>query len=75
MQTPWFFEFKAEIERDAKELLAARESRLPEAWSYDEAVARTRTFYIERITGYATCQSITEAECDELLALIKGLWG
>ncbi|MBF0168815.1 MAG: hypothetical protein HQL45_14405 [Alphaproteobacteria bacterium] len=75
MQTPWFYEFKAEIERDARELLAARESRLPQAWSYDEAVVRTRIFYIERITGYATCLSITEAERDELLALITRLWG
>lgn len=73
-KTPWFHEFKAEIERDARELLAARDARPPERWSYDEACARTRNFYVERITGYATCLSITEAERDELLVLIGGLW-
>lgn len=73
-KTPWFHEFKAEIERDARELLAARDARPPGSWSYKEAAVRTRDFYLERITGYATCLSITEAERDELLALIERLW-
>ncbi len=71
---PWFHEFKAEIERDARELLAARETRPPERWSYDAAVTSTRLFYVERITGYATCLSITKPERDELLGLIERLW-
>ncbi len=72
-KTPWFQEFKAEIERDARELQAARTERPPERWSYEKAVASTRQFYLDRITGYATCLSITEAERDELLKLLETL--
>jgi hypothetical protein len=76
MKTPWYHEFKAEIERDARELLSAKEQRAGVSpWSYEEAVAKTRLFYLERITGYATCLSITIAERDELLALMGKLWG
>jgi hypothetical protein len=74
-KTPWFHEFKAEIERDARELLAARDARPPGSWFYDEAAAHTRAFYVERISGYATCLSITIPERDELLGLIEELWG
>ncbi|TAN53509.1 MAG: hypothetical protein EPN26_06925 [Rhodospirillales bacterium] len=70
-KTPWYHEFKAEIERDARELRAARAERPPERWSYEKAVARTRQFYLDRITGYATCLSITETERDELLKLLE----
>lgn len=74
-RTPWFLEFKAEIERDARELLAAKTQRAGASpWSYDQAAASTRQYYLERITGYATCLSITLPERDELLALIAGLW-
>jgi hypothetical protein len=57
-------------------LLAAREHRAGVSpWSYDEAVAKTKAFYLERITGYATCLSITMPERDELLGLMEKLWG
>lgn len=74
-KTPWFREFKAEIERDARLLREQRDERAGKSpWSYEEASAKTKLFYVERITGYATCLSITIPERDELLRLIEGFW-
>lgn len=69
----WVEEFRAEIASDHRALLHAREVRRGATWSFEGAVTATRRFYRERITGYATCGSVTEAEAAELLGLVDRL--
>lgn len=69
----WVAEFRAEIASDRCALLEARDRRRGTSWSFLDAVALTRRFYVERITGYAACGSITEAELAELLDLVERL--
>ena len=69
----WVEEFRAELAADHHALLDARLQRQDTVWSFDRALAATRRFYVERITGYATCGSVTAAEAAELLGLVEGL--
>jgi hypothetical protein len=69
----WIEEFRNEIAADRKALADARAQRAGGPWSYEGAVARTRRFYQERITGFHVCNSITDGERDELLALVAAL--
>lgn len=69
----WIAEFSAEIHADARALADCRTQRAGTSWSYDTALARTRAFYVERISGFATCGSVSEAEKQELLRLVEGM--
>ncbi|MBF0246721.1 MAG: hypothetical protein HQL36_01405 [Alphaproteobacteria bacterium] len=70
----WYQEFRAEVVSDHRQLLACREERARRGdWSFDHARMRTQEFYRERITGYRRTESITQAECDELLELVEKL--
>ncbi|MBI2236797.1 MAG: hypothetical protein HYU60_07610 [Magnetospirillum sp.] len=71
--TRWVEEFRAEIDDDRRCLLEARQQRAGTSWSFAVAAERTRRYYIERITGFFVCGSVTEAERDELLRLVDGL--
>lgn len=73
----WFEEFRAEVFSDHRQLVEQRErmAARPDvaSWSFDTALARTRTFYVERFTGYQRVGSITEAELEILMDLVEKL--
>ncbi|MGE5504259.1 MAG: hypothetical protein ACM31L_07525 [Actinomycetota bacterium] len=66
----WIEEFRNEIVADRKALADARVQRAGGPWSFEGAVARTKHFYEQRITGFHVCMSITDAERDELMAMV-----
>ncbi|MBI5164990.1 MAG: hypothetical protein HY985_13945 [Magnetospirillum sp.] len=73
MAERWIDEFRDEIADDARALAEARAQRHGSAWSFATALARTQTFYRERIAGYCVCGSITAAERDALLTLVEAM--
>lgn len=70
----WYEEFRAEVISDHRQLLECREARAGKSeWSFEHAVVRTQAFYRERFTGYHKTGSISQAELEELMPLVKKL--
>lgn len=73
MAAEWIEEFANEIAADARALRDARDQRAGTPWSYEGALARTRDFYVTRISGFYVCGSITESERERLLASVEAM--
>ncbi len=69
----WFDEFRGEILHDHRQIIEARQRRQGGPWVFERAAEAVRTFYRERISGYASCGSVTTEECDSLLRLVDAL--
>ena len=69
----WFDEFRGEIIHDHRQILEARQRRAGGPWVFERAAAAVRVFYQERISGYASCGSVTTEERDSLLRLVDAL--
>lgn len=68
----WFNEFKGEITTDHRQILErAKRPNTNGHWSFDRAVERTKSFYHERFTGYARCNSITQTELNVLIRMVE----
>lgn len=70
---PWFDEFRGEIIHDHRQIIEARQQRQGGPWAFERAAEAVRSFYRDRITGYASCGSVTPAEREALLRLVDQL--
>lgn len=69
----WFDEFRGEIIHDHRQILEARQRRQGGPWVFERSVEAVRDFYRERITGFASCGSVSAGERDSLLRLVETL--
>ncbi len=69
----WFDEFRGEIIDDHRQIVEERRRRDGGPWDFERACESVRRFYRDRISGFAACGSLGDAERDTLLRLIDAL--